>query len=111
VVHFTDEEWQAFREAPVWPARVAAAPTVVRELRAGASAAAAWSGYADVRQPVLQILGSESPPMFRAGAESLGEHLADGRLVVIDRARHGAHHTQPDELLRVVTAFLDRPDD
>jgi pimeloyl-ACP methyl ester carboxylesterase len=110
VVHFTDEEWQAFREAPVWPARVAAAPTVIRELRAGGSQTSAWSGYASVSQPVLQVLGSESPAIFRAGAEALHARLAHGRIAVVDGARHGAHHTHPDELLRLVTVFLDATD-
>jgi pimeloyl-ACP methyl ester carboxylesterase len=110
VVHFTDEEWQAFREAPVWPARVAAAPTVIRELRAGGSQTSAWSGYASVSQPVLQVLGSESPAIFRAGAEALHARLAHGRIAVVDGARHGAHHTHPDELLRLVTGFLDATD-
>jgi pimeloyl-ACP methyl ester carboxylesterase len=110
VVDMTDDEWRTFRDAPVWPARVAAAPTIVRELRAGRSEAAAWSGYADVRQPVLQVLGSESPPFFRAGAEALGARLRRGRLEVVAGARHAAHHTHPDVLLALVARFLDAPE-
>jgi pimeloyl-ACP methyl ester carboxylesterase len=106
VVDMTDVEWQAFRDAPVWPRRVAAAPTIVRELRAGQDPEAAWAGFGGVRQPVLQLLGSESPAFFRAGAASLGERLADGRIEVIDGARHAAHHTHPAEMLALVEAFL-----
>lgn len=106
VVEMTDVEWQRFRDAPVWPDRVAAAPTIVREVRAGGGEAAAWAGYADVRQPVLQLLGSESPPYFRAGAEALGARLADGRVVVIEGARHSAHHTHAEAMRAAIEAFL-----
>ncbi len=107
VVDMTDEEWQRFLSAPVYPDRVAAAHTVVREIRAGSEEAAAWSGYGSVRQPVLQILGSDSPPFFVAGAEALDRLLPDGRLAVIDGARHAAHHTHPGAMFELIAGFLD----
>jgi pimeloyl-ACP methyl ester carboxylesterase len=106
VVDMTDDEWQAFRDAPVWPRRVAAASTIVRELRAGQHPEAAWSGFVRVRQPVLQLLGSESPSYFREGAEALANRLADGRIEVIEGARHAAHHTHPTEMLALVEEFI-----
>jgi pimeloyl-ACP methyl ester carboxylesterase len=109
VVEMTDLEWQAFREAPVWPHRVAAAHTVVRELRAGRHEQAAWAGYANVAQPVLQVLGSESPSYFKDGAVALDERLRDGRIAVVEGARHAAHHTHPAALLELVESFLDAP--
>jgi pimeloyl-ACP methyl ester carboxylesterase len=55
------------------------------------------------------VLGSESPSFFRAGAEALARGLAHGRLVVIDGARHAAHHTHVEALTALVVAFLDEP--
>jgi pimeloyl-ACP methyl ester carboxylesterase len=109
VVEMTPDEWEAFRTSAVWPARLAAAHTVVRELEAGATADAAWERSATLRIPVLQLLGSESAPMFAAGARALAARLHDGRLAVIEGARHAAHHTHPDRLLDLVLGFLDEP--
>jgi pimeloyl-ACP methyl ester carboxylesterase len=109
VVDLTPEEWQAFRIAETYPRRIAAAHTVLRELRAGSTADASLDRYAAVTQPVLQVLGSESPAVFHEGAEALAGRLADGRLAVIEGARHAAHHTHVQALVEAVRAFLDEP--
>lgn len=107
VVEMTPPEWEAFRTSPVWPARLAAAHTILRELRAGASPADAWERYGALAIPVLQLLGSESAPLFRAGAEALDARLEHGRIAVIAGARHNAHHTHAREMVELVTGFLD----
>ena len=97
----------AFRADPIWPLRAAAAPTIVRELDAADAAPAVSMGaLAAVRVPVLQVAGSASPASFRDAVAALDARLADGRLVVIDGARHAAHHSHPAELLALVEAFL-----
>jgi pimeloyl-ACP methyl ester carboxylesterase len=108
-VDFAPDEWRAFRTSPTFPLREAAAHTVVRELRAGSTRASALERYEAIRQPVLQIVGSESPPSFRLGAETLDERLPDGRLVTIEGARHRAHHTHAGALLVAIEAFLGDP--
>jgi pimeloyl-ACP methyl ester carboxylesterase len=55
---------------------------------------------------VLQLLGSDSRPIFRAATLALDERLADGRVVEIEGARHAAHHTHPDAVVEAVRAFL-----
>jgi len=110
VVEMTPAEWDAFRTAETYPRRVAAAHTVPRELRAGSTVGASLDRYAAVRQPVLQIVGSESPVDFREGAEALSGHLALGRLAVIEGARHAAHHTHVEALAGLVERFLTEPD-
>lgn len=110
VVEMTAAEWEAFRTSPVWPARLAAAHTIVRELRAGSGAGDAWERYAALTVPVLQLLGSESAPIFRAGAEALDARLADGRIAVIAGGRHNAHHTHAAEMVELVAGFLDEGD-
>ncbi len=111
VVEMTPAEWEAFRTSPVWLARLAAAHTIVRELRAGATTADAWERYAAVRGPVLQLLGSESAAFFRAGAEALDRRLPRGRIEVIAGGRHNAHHTHAAEMSGVVGGFLDEAED
>ena len=60
VVGMTDAELDRYRADPVWPRRVAAAATIARELGVEASDAAGLDRLAAVRQPVLQVLGSDS---------------------------------------------------
>jgi pimeloyl-ACP methyl ester carboxylesterase len=107
VVGMTDEGWATFRTAPVWPARLAAAPTVTREVRAGGSLESDLRWLASVERPVLQVLGSESPPPFADAARELDRLLPDGRLAVIEGARHAAHHTHVEKLAMLVESFLD----
>jgi pimeloyl-ACP methyl ester carboxylesterase len=86
----------AFRADPVWPLRVAAAPTIVRELDAADHApAVSAEALAGVIVPVLQVVGSESRASFRDGAAALDARLACGRLEIIECARHAAHHSHP----------------
>lgn len=109
IVHMNDEGIARFRADPVWPLRVAAAPTILRELAASNDPAAGLETLAAVDRPVLQILGSASPAAFGINTRALAARLPNGELVVIDGAAHAAHHTHPDAFVRVVETFLDAP--
>ncbi len=110
IVGMTDEELAGYRANPVWPARVAAAPTIVREIEEeDGSAAAGLEALGRVTVPVLQILGGAGLPVFRAATEALDARLADGRIAVIEGAKHAAHHTHPDRFVAEVERFLAQP--
>jgi pimeloyl-ACP methyl ester carboxylesterase len=98
----------SYRADPVWPRRAAAAHTIVRELAAEASPEASLDALGGVRQPVLQVLGGASRPAFRLATEALDERLPNGRITVIDGAKHAAHHTHPDQFVDAVEAVLER---
>lgn len=107
VVGMPAADLAAFRADPVWPLRVAAAPTIVRELdEARHAPAVSLEALASVGVPVLQLLGSASPPGFRTAAEALQARLTRGRLEVIEGARHAAHHSHPVAFVAAVEAFL-----
>jgi pimeloyl-ACP methyl ester carboxylesterase len=106
VVGMTAVELLAYRADPVWPVRAAAAGTIPRELDAETGLAGSLERLGAVRQPVLQLLGSNSRPIFRAATFALDERLIDGRVVEIEGARHAAHHTHPDTVVEAVHAFL-----
>lgn len=107
VVGMDDGGIARFRADPVWPLRVAAAPTILRELEASNDPAAGLDVLASVANPVLQILGSASPPAFARNTKALDRRLADSRISIIEGAAHGAHHTHPDAFVATVEAFLD----
>ncbi len=108
VVGMTPDGLADYAANPVWPDRVAAAATIVRELAAEGSDAGPGGLQAleAVRQPVLQLLGGASRPEFGIATRALDARLVDGRVVVIPGARHAAHHTHPEAVLDAVTGFL-----
>ncbi|HEX7472112.1 MAG TPA: alpha/beta fold hydrolase [Candidatus Limnocylindrales bacterium] len=111
VVGMTADEFAAFQANPVWPIRLAAAHTLVRELTAefgdGDATAIRRLGGA-VRVPVLQLLGRDSRAVFAAGTEALDQALPDGRIVVLPGQKHAAHHGDPERFVAEVERFLAR---
>jgi pimeloyl-ACP methyl ester carboxylesterase len=110
IVGMPDVDLAAFRADPIWPRRAAAVETTIRELRAEVSRAASLEALASVRQPVLQILGGASSPVFGEATRALDARLPNGRVVTIDGARHAAHHTHAAAFVAAIEAFLDAPD-
>ncbi len=106
VVGMSRSELDAYRADPIWPRRVAAAPTIARELLSESTTMAGLEALGGLRKPVLQILGGDSAPAFVTATMALAERLVDGRVVTIPGARHGAHHTHPDAVAAAVTSFL-----
>lgn len=106
VVGMSATDLATYRSDPIWPVRAAAAGTILRELEAEADPAASLERLGRVDRPVLQLLGRASIPVFREATLALDRRLADGRVVVIDGARHAAHHTHPTEVVLAVRGFL-----
>ena len=109
----SDAGLDAYRRDPVWPARVRAAHTILREIEAEAEASASIEALRLATVPVLLILGSISRSPFRIGTDALAAALADATVVTIDGAAHAAHHTHVPEFVAAVERFLDdgsRPD-
>jgi pimeloyl-ACP methyl ester carboxylesterase len=106
VVGMSQADLEAYRANPVWPLRVAAAPTIVREMAAELDPVAALDVLGGVRQPVLQVLGGDSIAVFRDGVAALDDRLAQGTVVVIPGAKHAAHHTHLNALVEATLAFL-----
>jgi pimeloyl-ACP methyl ester carboxylesterase len=110
IVGMPDVDLAAFRADPIWPRRAAAVETTIRELRAEVSRAASLEALASVRQPVLQILGGASSPVFGEATRALDARLRTGRVVTIDGARHAAHHTHAPAFVAAIEVVLDAPD-
>ena len=110
VVGLSPDEIEDYRRSPTWPSRAAAAPTAIRELRAEAGRDAATEQFAEIRIPVLQLIGANSPEIFVGGTRELDALLVDGRLISLRGQKHAAHHTSPDLFVAVVEGFLDERD-
>lgn len=107
IVGMDDAGMARFRADAVWPLRVAATPTILRELEAETAPAATLEALGSVNVPVLQVLGTASVPAFHEATAALDARLAHGTVARIEGAAHAAHHTHPEAFVTVVEAFLD----
>jgi pimeloyl-ACP methyl ester carboxylesterase len=110
IVGMPEDELATFRADPIWQRRASAVDTTIRELHAEVTPAASLDALGKVRQPVLQILGGASAPVFGEATSALDARLRNGRVVTIDGARHAAHHTHAPAFVAAIEAFLTDPD-
>jgi pimeloyl-ACP methyl ester carboxylesterase len=106
VVRMPEAELAALRAQPAWPARVAAAPTITRELRAISGAALDPAGAARITVPTLLLTGSESRDPFAAEVGAVAAALPDARVVVLEGHQHVADILDPERFAAHLVAFL-----
>lgn len=106
VIGFTPEEIEERRAAPAWPARVAAAHTIAREIRAEEAYRVDPERYSGLVAPVLLLLGEESPDWAPDGTELIRAALPDARVVVLRGQGHAATVTAPELVADEIARFL-----
>jgi pimeloyl-ACP methyl ester carboxylesterase len=106
VVLMPEAEITALRAQPAWPARVAAAPTIVRELRAIPQVPFDPGQAARIAVPTLLLTGSDSDDPFAADLATVAAALPDARIGVLDGQRHVADILAPELFARRLLAFL-----
>jgi pimeloyl-ACP methyl ester carboxylesterase len=106
VVLMPEAEIAALRAQPAWPARVAAAPTIVRELRAIPQMPFDPGQAARITAPTLLLTGSDSDDPFAADLGTVAAALPDARTGVLDGQRHVADILAPELFARRLLAFL-----
>ena len=94
------------RSQPVWQARVAAAHTIPRELRAVKAYRFDPERFRDLGMPTLLLSGGDSPTALRKAAEAADEALPNSRLVVMPGQGHSAMDTGTDLFTTEVLRFL-----
>jgi pimeloyl-ACP methyl ester carboxylesterase len=100
------ETVEYMRSQPAWQARLNAAHTIPRELRAikAYSLDAERSGALGV--PTLVLSGGDSPAALKKAAEVVDEVLPDSRIVVMPGQGHAAMDTGTDLFTTEVLRFL-----
>ena len=109
VVRMPPHELELFMASPAFPARVAAAHTLPREMRAAERYRLEPARFKAVGAPTLLLLGGDSPAFFRAAIEAVHAALPNSRIVVLPGQRHIAMDTAPDLFAREASAFLSEP--
>ncbi len=97
------------RSQPVWQARVAAAHTIPRELRAVKAYRFDPERFKGLGVPTLLLSGGASPAAFRKAAEAADEALPDSRIVAMPGQGHAAMDTATDLFTTEVLRFLEKP--
>lgn len=110
VAGITAAELEMLRAAPSWPGRVAAAHTILREIKAmeGLPRFDA-ERFKALKTPVLLLLGGDSPPLYGDAIEQIHAALPNSKVVVLPGQQHVAMNTAPDLFVREVLAFLAVP--
>jgi pimeloyl-ACP methyl ester carboxylesterase len=106
IVLMSEEEVTTLQASPTWPARVAAAGTVPRELRAFGEHAFDPATAARIDVPVLLLVGEDSPDEIKADPDIVATALPDARVRVLAGQAHMAHLTAPETFADEVWSFL-----
>jgi pimeloyl-ACP methyl ester carboxylesterase len=106
VVLMPPDELALFRSSPAWPARLAAAHTLPRELRALAGYRFRPDRFTTMAAPTLLLLGGDSPAFFEASIAAVRAALPFNRVAVLPGQQHIAMDTAPELFVREVVAFL-----
>lgn len=110
VVKASEQEIAAIKAQPTWPARVATAPTIAREIRAVLEDRFDPEEARKITVPVLVVTGEESPDEIRDDPEAVATALPDARIAVLAGQQHFADVLDPALFADRVLAFLRAPD-
>jgi pimeloyl-ACP methyl ester carboxylesterase len=100
------ETVEYMRTLPVWQARVDAAHTIPRELRAIKFYRLDPERFKNLGTPTL-LSGGDSPAALRKAVEAVDEALSDSRIVVMVGQGHSAMDTGTDLFTAEVLSFLE----
>jgi pimeloyl-ACP methyl ester carboxylesterase len=103
------ETVEYMRSQPAWQARVDAAHTIPRELRAVKAYRLDPERFADLGVPTLMLSGGDSPAALRKAGEAVDETLPDSRIVVMPGQGHAAMDTGTDLFTTEVLRFVEGP--
>jgi pimeloyl-ACP methyl ester carboxylesterase len=106
VVRMPAHELEALQKSPSWPARLAAAPTLPRELRAHERYRFDPERFRNFSVPTLLLVGGDSPRFFKAAIDLLHASLTDSRMVVLSGQQHIAMETAPELFADEIAKFL-----
>ncbi|NLF78600.1 MAG: alpha/beta hydrolase [Chloroflexi bacterium] len=106
VVRMPPHELEYYKTLPAFPARVAAAHTLPRELHAVQEYHVEPDRFQHLDVPTLLLLGGDSPSFFRQNIEAWHAALPNSRIVVLPGQQHIAMDTAPDLFASEVKAFL-----
>ena len=105
IVRMRPGDVAALRASPAWPARVAAAHTIGRELRVVESFDPGALPLERISIPTLLLHGSDSPDFLINSMHKLASLMPHAKHIALDGQQHVAMDTAPQMLADTVLAF------
>lgn len=102
----TPQELDLMRRTPAWAARVAAAHTIPRELRAINAYGADLNRFGTLSLPTLLLVGERTDARRREMFLALNGVIQGSRMRELAGQGHAAHQTAPELLAAAITEFL-----
>lgn len=109
ILEMTDDEINALRADPLWPVRLAAAPTVPRECRVERDWEYRPGQFGTVTATTLMLAGADSVPSVKQATDRAAAAIPDARIHVLDGHGHFAHKTDPAMVTDIVRQFIETP--
>lgn len=106
IVRMSDADVARLRAHASWPARVAVARTIPREMDAAGSYAFAPARYAENDVPIRMLLGGVSPAFLRGATERLHRSLPASAVHELAGQEHIAMDTAPAMFLDALRGFF-----
>ena len=106
IVKMPEQELEMLRSLPAWKARVAAAHTIAREMRAAEEYRFTPDRFRELNIPTLLLLGGDSPPFLKKATELVHQALPNSRVAVMPGQQHTAMNTAPRLFTTEVLGFL-----
>ena len=103
------EEVEMLKASPAWPARLAIAHTLPRELRAEEGYRFDPQRFREFQIPTLLLQGSDSPIALTAGNTALATVLPNSRTAIMPEQQHIAMYTAPELFVSELVQFLLEP--
>lgn len=104
VLHMPEEQFEALRQLPSWPSRVATAPTLPRE--ESVRMVVEVDEMAAIKAPTLLIRGGDSPEFLQQAVRTVADGVPDLRVVTLEGHQHVADQIDPEMFAGVVLDFL-----
>ena len=108
ILDMTNDEIEAFRASPLWPVRLAAAPTIPRECHAEEDWVYETGQFDSITAPTLMLSGSDSVPAVAEATTRAAAAIRHARIHVLHGHGHFAHKTDPAMVTTLVRQFIAR---
>jgi pimeloyl-ACP methyl ester carboxylesterase len=106
ILAMTDDEIDALRASPLWPVRLAAAPTIPRECRAEEGWVYRPGQFDRITASTLLLAGSASVPVVTAATDRAAAAIPDAEVHVLEGHGHFAHKTDPAMVAAIIERFV-----
>ena len=106
ILEMTDDEIDAFRASPLWPIRLAAAPTIPRECHAEQDWVYQPGQFDRITAPTLMLAGSDSVPAVAEATARAAAAIPNARIHTLDGHGHFAHKTDPAMVTALIQQFI-----